>query len=378
MRNCSVPGCKVRGGLPGYEKVSFHDFPKNPEIRQKWLDNLNRIKKDGSPWQPARYSKVCSLHFTDNCFKEWSESKKKLTNKILYPSAFPTKKLPVASSDLKHKNFVVDPYEQTFSPAIRKGPSFRTPSTPPLPVDPLIIKVEPTLLIDNDFDMSEDPVPIKSEPLSPTVEDETEIHHEMSMSTVSVKTPPKKDVEDDKSNSSMVDQPCASSPTTMSHDELLEENKALKQRVAELVKEKYRLKRREKRNEDITKSSVKHSKQSLQQFLSSKSMISFLKQNRDLVLNLVTNQTKRTKHKFKKSVRNFAILVYLYSPKLYVLLRKTFVLPSLKFVRKWKSKSPNILDDARTEDLLDNEHQASVKISLVLNKLSETPNGSTN
>jgi len=61
---CSVSGCKS-----GYdsqttdENVTFHTYPTNPEMRQKWIRANPR--KD---FLPTKHSRVCSLHFLPSDF----------------------------------------------------------------------------------------------------------------------------------------------------------------------------------------------------------------------------------------------------------------------------------------------------------------------
>ena len=103
-RCCSVPGCKSQCGKEGHEEISFHNFPKNDKMRQAWMDNLQKKNPDGTPWEPFKNSKICSLHFAACCFKKSSESNKKLQRRILLPTALPTKKMVVPNYHLKHRS----------------------------------------------------------------------------------------------------------------------------------------------------------------------------------------------------------------------------------------------------------------------------------
>ncbi|XP_051571395.1 uncharacterized protein LOC127450932 [Myxocyprinus asiaticus] len=59
--SCCAYNCK---NTAKEKSLSFHKFPlKNPKLLKKWLYNLRW--KD---WKPAPHSKVCSLHFEENCF----------------------------------------------------------------------------------------------------------------------------------------------------------------------------------------------------------------------------------------------------------------------------------------------------------------------
>ena len=41
--------------------ISFHLFPTNDNVRNKWIVNIGR--------KPTSQSRVCSLHFKDECFR---------------------------------------------------------------------------------------------------------------------------------------------------------------------------------------------------------------------------------------------------------------------------------------------------------------------
>lgn len=45
--------------------ILFCRFPKNQEIRKRWVDALKK-----SDWVPPPHSVVCSAHFKDDCFQE--------------------------------------------------------------------------------------------------------------------------------------------------------------------------------------------------------------------------------------------------------------------------------------------------------------------
>ena len=70
MGRCSAYGCKSGYDKPKTaENVSMHQFPINDEsLLKKWLHKIS--------WQdfiPTKASKLCSLHFTDDCFITASE-----------------------------------------------------------------------------------------------------------------------------------------------------------------------------------------------------------------------------------------------------------------------------------------------------------------
>lgn len=52
MVSCSAIGCTNRG-----EKgFSMKSFPKDPKIRKKWQENVNR-----AGWEPTGHSKLCEV-----------------------------------------------------------------------------------------------------------------------------------------------------------------------------------------------------------------------------------------------------------------------------------------------------------------------------
>ncbi|XP_063544484.1 uncharacterized protein LOC134752724 isoform X3 [Cydia strobilella] len=63
MVSCCVLDCSVtpRNNSGNY---SFHRFPQNPELRQKWLRAVDR-----KTWTPQKYSVICSKHFEPKYFR---------------------------------------------------------------------------------------------------------------------------------------------------------------------------------------------------------------------------------------------------------------------------------------------------------------------
>ena len=78
---CKNEECKVTG-------VSFHQFPNNEELREKWLKAISRQGTEkNSKWQPSKKSVVCSKHFENYCFSISTKNRRLLPNSI--PSIFP-------------------------------------------------------------------------------------------------------------------------------------------------------------------------------------------------------------------------------------------------------------------------------------------------
>ncbi|XP_073946371.1 uncharacterized protein isoform X2 [Choristoneura fumiferana] len=75
MRKChnNTRRCKKADG------IGYHNFPRNPILRQKWIAATGRKN-----WVPSKYSTICSIHFEDSCFIK----KKKI--RTMKKTAYPT------------------------------------------------------------------------------------------------------------------------------------------------------------------------------------------------------------------------------------------------------------------------------------------------
>ncbi|XP_073946550.1 THAP domain-containing protein 1 A-like [Choristoneura fumiferana] len=78
---CVAIGCKSRMGVltESDQRISFHRFPKEPDLRNKWKQNVNR-----ESWTPSPYSRLCSLHFHKSCYRKGFQTK------VLHSDAVPT------------------------------------------------------------------------------------------------------------------------------------------------------------------------------------------------------------------------------------------------------------------------------------------------
>ena len=56
MPSCSAPNCN--SNKPGTPHVLAHGFPKDPALRQKWVDAMGWLK-----WQPSATASLCTNHF---------------------------------------------------------------------------------------------------------------------------------------------------------------------------------------------------------------------------------------------------------------------------------------------------------------------------
>ncbi|KAL0860929.1 hypothetical protein ABMA27_009461 [Loxostege sticticalis] len=81
MPGCAVITCRARSTCLSKTKggVSFHRFPKDPNIREIWIDATGR-----GDWIPTKTSTICSRHFTIHDY-----STKKSGNKYLREGAVP-------------------------------------------------------------------------------------------------------------------------------------------------------------------------------------------------------------------------------------------------------------------------------------------------
>ncbi len=89
---CAVPNCKsVSEAGNG---ITWHYFPKDQKILQEWIRNIPR-----SDWMPTKWSQICSLHFTPDCFtmesqdtnkyRKKTEVQKQIIRKGSVPTLFP-------------------------------------------------------------------------------------------------------------------------------------------------------------------------------------------------------------------------------------------------------------------------------------------------
>ena len=90
-----VEVCSSISGRPGGNEASFLSLPDDgTELRKKWIVNIGRDV--GSTFSVNTHTKMCSLHFTADCFHSGEhrrvDSKKATTQKRkrLCPDAVPT------------------------------------------------------------------------------------------------------------------------------------------------------------------------------------------------------------------------------------------------------------------------------------------------
>uniref|UniRef100_A0A1I8H379 THAP-type domain-containing protein n=1 Tax=Macrostomum lignano TaxID=282301 RepID=A0A1I8H379_9PLAT len=80
---CCALGCSNNSSMS--PAVSFHFFPKDTEMKRKWLVALRRKE-----FKPSATTQVCSVHFAESCFKEQLAGFLPTTRRRLYPNAVPS------------------------------------------------------------------------------------------------------------------------------------------------------------------------------------------------------------------------------------------------------------------------------------------------
>ncbi|KAH7944684.1 hypothetical protein HPB51_028602 [Rhipicephalus microplus] len=85
MVYCCIPLCKSSGRTAASRGISFHEFPVT-DVRNLWLKNIHRQAEGPGkqPWLPNDRSKVCSLHFRPEDYRESTKYRR------LKPDAAPT------------------------------------------------------------------------------------------------------------------------------------------------------------------------------------------------------------------------------------------------------------------------------------------------
>ena len=62
VNSCVAAGCNktTRDG------VHLFSFPKDLQLRKKWVDQVRRTR---DKWEPTEHSRLCSCHFEESCFE---------------------------------------------------------------------------------------------------------------------------------------------------------------------------------------------------------------------------------------------------------------------------------------------------------------------
>lgn len=85
---CCAYNCKNRQVAEIKNKgVTFHRIPKDKKIRKLWVQALHRIDPlTKKPWQPTKYSYICSQHFRSEDFDRTGQTVRLKQNVV--PSVF--------------------------------------------------------------------------------------------------------------------------------------------------------------------------------------------------------------------------------------------------------------------------------------------------
>ncbi|CAN7997394.1 unnamed protein product [Ixodes hexagonus] len=84
---CCVPLCKSEYKSKKDGGLSFHEFPVT-HLREQWIRAISRKGPDNALWQPNGRSRVCSLHFKDDDYKQCNNIRR-LLKPTAVPSIFP-------------------------------------------------------------------------------------------------------------------------------------------------------------------------------------------------------------------------------------------------------------------------------------------------
>ncbi|CAG5055811.1 unnamed protein product [Parnassius apollo] len=100
MAPCTIKWCGNSSQTCNLKKngITFHRFPKHPNLKEKWINATRREN-----WFPSVYSVICSRHFEEDCFINMKNSRRLLS------SAVPTLCLPILTNNGEPKNIPDNP-----------------------------------------------------------------------------------------------------------------------------------------------------------------------------------------------------------------------------------------------------------------------------
>ena len=116
--HCYVPSCtqNSKAGVDG-RPVSFRSFPRDQALRKKWIVKIRW--DEGTSCSINDSAKVCSVHFTDDCFSE--ETRRRPEEKVT----------TIAWRNLKRLLYQLNFFWTSEFPAKRKAPAQRLPLPEP-------------------------------------------------------------------------------------------------------------------------------------------------------------------------------------------------------------------------------------------------------
>ncbi|XP_049883521.1 THAP domain-containing protein 5-like [Pectinophora gossypiella] len=92
MPYCCVITCKNHSGKTNVANsgISYHRFPADPDIKEKWIQVTGRADTD---WLPQKTSTICSRHFDEDVIYTLGKSRR------VPDDAVPTLNLPTTGSE---------------------------------------------------------------------------------------------------------------------------------------------------------------------------------------------------------------------------------------------------------------------------------------
>lgn len=100
--NCCVVDCAntYKNCPPGTKFFSFSSRPCLQHQRECWVHSVQRVNADGTEWRPAKWSRICSVHFVGG--KPSTDPSSPSYAPTIFPPAY--RKLPKIVEDVKFRN----------------------------------------------------------------------------------------------------------------------------------------------------------------------------------------------------------------------------------------------------------------------------------
>ncbi|KAL0895580.1 hypothetical protein ABMA27_011678 [Loxostege sticticalis] len=123
MPYCAILSCKnsTRNVGRNNGNVSFHRFPNDPSIKEKWIDATGQKN-----WFPTKYSTICSIHFTEESFAETNKNRRLTTDAIPTIDVLKTSTYD-DNNDLKLPANLSSPCSTATKRKLEKDPLLNTP-----------------------------------------------------------------------------------------------------------------------------------------------------------------------------------------------------------------------------------------------------------